>query len=137
MGLMETTSDICKFHFGSWGPDLHSWEPQFSLCPSVSSVTQPCPTLCNPMDCSTPGLPIHHRLPEPTQTHVHQVGDVIQPSHPLPFYKQLFFQLSLGWTYSNFVLNPQSRNLIPWQQATHAPAAAPSSPLLLRFYCSD
>ena len=40
-------------------------------------------TLCNPMDCSTPGLPVHHQLPELAQTHVHQVGDAIQPSHPL------------------------------------------------------
>ena len=48
-----------------------------------SSVTQSCPTLCDPMNCSTPGLPVHHQLPEPTQTHVHCVGDAIQPSHPL------------------------------------------------------
>ena len=49
-----------------------------------SSVTQLCPTHCNPMDCSTPGLPVHHQLPEFTQTHVHRVGEAIQPSHPLP-----------------------------------------------------
>ena len=50
------------------------------------SVTQLCPTLCDPMDCSTPGLPIHHQLPELAQTHVHWVGDAIQSSHPLvPF----------------------------------------------------
>ena len=48
-----------------------------------SSVTRSCPTLCDPMDCSTPGLPVHHQLPEFTQTHVHRVGDAIQPSHPL------------------------------------------------------
>ena len=48
-----------------------------------SSVTQSCPTLCDPMNCSTPGLPVHHQLPEFTQTHVHGVGDAIQPSHPL------------------------------------------------------
>ena len=47
------------------------------------SSAQSCPTLCNPMDCSTPGLPVHHQLPEFTQTHVHWVGDAIQPSHPL------------------------------------------------------
>ena len=47
------------------------------------SVAQSYPTLCNPMDCSTPGLPVHHQLPEFTQTHVHWVGDAIQPSHPL------------------------------------------------------
>ena len=48
-----------------------------------SSVTQSCLTLCNPMNCSTPGLPVHHQLLEFTQTHVHQVSDAIQPSHPL------------------------------------------------------
>ena len=48
-----------------------------------SSVAQSCPTLCDPMSCSTPGLPVHYQLPEPTQTHVHRVGDAIQPSHPL------------------------------------------------------
>ena len=46
-----------------------------------SSVTQLCPTLCNPMDCSTPGLPVHHQLLESTQTHVHWVSEAIQPSH--------------------------------------------------------
>ena len=49
----------------------------------VSSVTQSCPTLCDPMNRSTPGLPVHHHLPEFTQTHVHRVRDAIQPSHPL------------------------------------------------------
>ena len=48
-----------------------------------SSVTQLCPTLCDPMNSSTPGLPVHHQLLEPIQTHVHQVSDAIQPSHPL------------------------------------------------------
>ena len=58
-----------------------------------SSVTQSCPTLCNPIDCSTPGLPVHRQLPEFTQTHVRWVGDAIQPFHPLssPF---LAFNLS-------------------------------------------
>ena len=48
-----------------------------------SSVAQLCPTLCDSMDCSMPGFPVHHQLPEFTQTHVHRVSDVIQPSHPL------------------------------------------------------
>ena len=48
-----------------------------------SSVAQSCPTLCDPMECSTPGLPVHHQLLEFTQTRVHWVGDAIQPSHPL------------------------------------------------------
>ena len=51
-----------------------------------SSVTQSCPTFCDPMDCSMPGLPVHHQLPDLTQTHVHWVSDAIQPSHPvIPF----------------------------------------------------
>ena len=59
-----------------------------SIFPSISSVqfssvTQSCPTLRNPMNHSTPGLPVHHQLPEFTQTRVHQFGDTIQPSHPL------------------------------------------------------
>ena len=48
-----------------------------------SSVAQSCPTLCDPLNCSRPGLPVHHQLPEFTQTHAHWVGDAIQPSHPL------------------------------------------------------
>ena len=50
---------------------------------SSSSVTQSCSTLCDSMNCSTPGLPVHHQLPESTQTHVHWVDNAIQPSHPL------------------------------------------------------
>ena len=49
----------------------------------LSSVAQLCPTLRDPMDCSTPGFPVHHQLPELIQTHVHQVSDAIQPSRPL------------------------------------------------------
>ena len=54
-----------------------------SLIIQFSSVAQSCPTLCDPMNRSTPGLPVHYQLPEFTQTHVHQVSDAIQPSHPL------------------------------------------------------
>ena len=53
------------------------------LSVQFSSVTQSCPTLCDPMNCSMPGLPVHHRLLEFTQIHVHRVSDAIQPSHPL------------------------------------------------------
>ena len=55
----------------------------FNLYTEFSSVTQLCLTLCDPMNHSTPGLPVHHQLPEFSQTHVHRVGDAIQPSHPL------------------------------------------------------
>ena len=52
------------------------------IVPQFSSVAQLCPTLCDPMNRSTPGLPVHHQLPEFTQTHVYRVSDAIQPSHP-------------------------------------------------------
>ena len=67
------------------------WEGMYSFFGNIpharyiqfSSVTQSCPTLCNPMNCSMPVLPVHHQLPEFTQTQVHWVGDAIQPFHPL------------------------------------------------------
>ena len=59
-----------------------------------SPVAQSCPTLCNPMNQSMPGLPVHHRLPEFTQIHVHCVGDAIQPSHPLSSPSPPTFNLS-------------------------------------------
>ena len=65
------------------------------LLPSVCrSVAQSCPTLCDPVDCSSPGLPVHHQLPEFTQTHVRRVGDAIQPSHPLSSPSPPVFNLS-------------------------------------------
>ena len=69
---------------GGWGRHVsNSYSTaQFSSV-QFSSVAQSCPTLCNPMNHSTPGLPVHHQLLESTQTHVHCVGDAIQPSHPL------------------------------------------------------
>ena len=66
----------------------------FFLLLSVSSVAQSCPTLCDPMNHSTPGLPVHLQLPEPTQTHVHWVSDAIQPSHPLTSPSPPTFNLS-------------------------------------------
>ena len=62
------------------GNEHQTWE---SLSVQFSSVTQSWWTLCDPMNCSMPGLPVHHQLPELIQTHVHQVDDAIQPSHPL------------------------------------------------------
>ena len=65
----------------------------YRFCYQFSSVAQLCPTLCNPMDCSTPGLPVHHQLPEFTQTHVHRVSDAIQPlilCHPLLLLPSVF-----------------------------------------------
>ena len=65
---------ICKFNFTSLF---------MQIMLQFSSVAQSCPTLCDPMNRGTPGLLVHHQLPEFTQTHVHRVSDAIQPSHPL------------------------------------------------------
>ena len=62
---------------------LELTDPDWTDSVQFGSVVQLCPTLCDPLDCSTPGLPVHHQLQKRTQTHVHQVGDAIQPSHPL------------------------------------------------------
>ena len=72
-----------------------------------SSVAQSCPTLCDPMNHSTPGLPVHHQLPESTQTHVHWVGDAIQPSHPLSFPSPPALNLS------------QHQGLFKWVSSSH------------------
>ena len=72
-----------------------------------SSVAQSCPTLCNPMDCSMPGLPVHHQLPEFTQTHVHWIGDAIQPSHSL-----------LSPSPPAFIFSQQQR-LFKWVSSLH------------------
>ena len=75
---------------------------QAELCiHSCCSVAQLCLTLCDPMDCSTPGFPVHHQPPEPTQTHVHRVGDAIQPSHPLSSPSPPAFNLSQHQVFSN------------------------------------
>ena len=79
--------DSCQFHC-AWASSeylIRVLQSRLKIVHSVqfSSVTQSCPTLCNPMNCSTPGLPVHHQLPESTQNHVHWVGDAIQPPHPL------------------------------------------------------
>ena len=79
---------------------------QFSL------VTQSCPTLCDPMDCSTSGLPVHHQFPEFTQTHVHWVGDAIQPSHHLSSPSPPSFNIS------------QHRCLFKWVSSSHQVAKA-------------
>ena len=72
--------------------NYHSLVNRFSV--QFSSVTLLCPTLCDPMDCSTPGLPAHHQLLKITQTPVHPVGDAIQPSHPLSSPSPPAFNLS-------------------------------------------
>ena len=73
----------------------------------LSSVAQSCPTLCDPMNGSTPGLPVHHQLPESTHTHVHRTGDAIQPSHPLSSPSPLALNL------------PQHQGLFKWVISSH------------------
>ena len=111
-----------------WGPIRHSWinaiwlENMCQFLPSniflevgyiqdksvqFSSVVQLCPTPCNPMDCSTPGLPVHHQLLELAQTHVHCISDAIQLSHPLSSPSPLTFNPS------------QHQGLFQWLSSSH------------------
>ena len=71
-----------------------------------SSVAKLCLTLCDPMHCRTPGLPVHHQLPELAQTHVYWVGDAIQPSYPLLSPSPSAFNVSQDWVFSNESLLP-------------------------------
>ena len=82
VGMVAPPCDCIQRHW-TMHCGIGKWVNCVSCEFSVSSATQSCVTLCDPMDCSTPGLPVHHQLPEFTQTHVHWVGDAIQPSHPL------------------------------------------------------
>ena len=95
----EYNCHVVFFCFG------HQYFPYNSV--QFSSVTQLCPTLCDPMNRSTPGLPVHHQLLEFTQTHAHRVGDAIQPSHPL-------------WSPSPSDPNPsQHQGLFLWVNSSH------------------
>ena len=122
MGLLwwlrgkESTCQCRRHRFDPWvrkTPWRRKWQPVLVFLPGKShgqgnladyspwgrervlhsSVAQSCLTLCDPTDCSIPGFPVHYQLPEFTQTHVHQVSDAIQPSHPLssPFPMPLIF----------------------------------------------
>ena len=97
LSLPKDTSVLCHHAGPCQADDHHLWHLLNSsqgLCQSVSSVAQLCPTLCNPVDCSTPGFPVHHQLPKLAQTRVCQVSDVIQPSHPLSTPSPPTFSLS-------------------------------------------
>ena len=96
-----------------WGEDMFHILIAFVVSrvyQSVSSVTQSCLTLCNPMDCSMPGLPVHHQLLKFTQTHVHWVSDAIQPSHPLLSPSPPALNLS------------QHQGLVKWVSSSHQAA---------------
>ena len=105
------TCICCISSIGRW--ILYHWAacealslPKFSSV-QFSSVTQSCPTLCDSMKLSTPGLPVHHQLPKSTQTHEHWVSDAIQPSHPLSSPSPLVLNLS------------QHQGLFKWVNSLH------------------
>ena len=92
---------MIESEFKTWSFCLHSsWHFHYS-------VAQLCPTLCNPMEYSMPNFPVHHQLPELAHTHVHWVGDVIQPSHPLSSPFSTVFNLS------------QHQGLFQWVSSSH------------------
>ena len=102
----------------------------------ISSVAQSCPTLCNPMDHSTPGLPVHYQLPKSTQTQLHWVGDTIQPSHPLLSPSPPAFNLS-----QENIMKVKVKSLscvwpsaTPWTAAYQAPPSMGFSKLLLLYW---
>ena len=86
-------------------------QPRWALCSQthLSSVTQSCQTLCDPMDCSTPGLPVHHQLPEPTQTHVHEL---VMPSNHLILHHPLLLPPSIFLSIR--VFSKESALCISW-----------------------
>ena len=85
-----------------------------------SSVTQSSPTVCDPMDCSSPGFPVHHQSPELTQTHVHQVGDAIQPPNPL---------LHFFYCLQSFPAFPTTKFFTPGGHSTRVSALASLLPM--------
>ena len=94
--------------------------------PKFSSVAQSCLTLCDPMDCSTPGLPVHHPPPEFIQTHVHWVGDAIQPSHPVVPFSSLLQSFSTSGSF------PMSQLFTSGGQSIGVSASAPVLPMNIR-----
>ena len=82
LGGVTETNQVVTCPFVLHSEHIMKWHFSASFAVQFSSVTQSCPTLWDPMDCSTPGFPVYHQLPELVQIHVHQVSDAIQPSHP-------------------------------------------------------
>ena len=101
---------LCFWHLSKnslLNPGSQKFPLVFFPSDQIRSVTQSCPTLCNPMNRSMPGLPVHHQLPEFTETHVHRVSDAIQPSHPLS-------------SPSPLAPNPsQHQSLFQWVNSSH------------------
>ena len=113
---MQVKSTLLWLYFKS---RYYSWIYTINL---FTSVTQSCPTLCNPMDCSTSGFPVHHQLPEPTQTHVHRVSDAIQLSHPLSSLSPPTFSLSQHHGFSNELIL-----CIRWPELSFSFSISPSN----------
>ena len=105
---LPTLPEVSQVTFCAVFSDINSMRPFLNFnCCYCCSVTQSCLTLCDPMDCSTPGLLVHHQLPGLAQTHVHWVGDAIQPSHPLSSPSPPAFNLS------------QHQGLFQWVSSSH------------------
>ena len=105
----------CSCEGSWWGRMAQGWTPrweynEFSV--QFSSVAQSCPALCDPMDCSTPGLPVYHQLPELAQTYLHWVSNAIQPAHPLSSPSPPAFNLS------------QNQGLFQWVSSSYQVAKA-------------
>ena len=128
MGGAKLSKSLIQFSVDGWGcvpsllldlrPNYGGGSEDNGNFVQFSSVTQSCPTLCDPMNCSLPGLPVHHQLLEFIQTHIHQVSDAIQPSHPLlspslpapnPSQHQSLFQMSQLFTWGG-----QSIGVLAW-----------------------
>ena len=99
----------CLVAYSLWGHRRvgHDSATEHTHTHKFSSVAQSCPTLCNHRDCSVPGFPVHHQHPEFAQTHVHYVGNAIQPSHPLSSPSPPAFSLS------------QNQGLLQWVSSSH------------------
>ena len=106
--LLWGSDPYFTFHYKILISEFQVWYQIFDHgSDQIRSVAQSCPTLCDPMNCSTTGLPVHHHLLEFTQTHVHRVSDAIQPSHPL-------------LSPSPPALNPsQHQSLFQWVSSSH------------------
>ena len=108
-GLLYRPSLVWKLYLIEFAKNcfLRKYNSQSCFLVQFNSVAHLCPTLCDPMNCSIPGLSVHHQLPEFTQTHVHWVGDAIQPSHPLSSPSPPAFNLS------------QHQVLFQWVSSSH------------------
>ena len=105
--FMHYSLDLCKHLYVQYSKVLHKGLIYILLRYRCCSAAQSCQTLCEPMDCSMPGFPVHPQLPEFTQTHVHRVSDAIQPSHPLSSPSPPAFNLS------------QHQGLFKWVSSSH------------------